>query len=156
MNAEVPIVPETRPRWRRRLSVALRRNRHIALLEILSVVALIAMVTISYFIVTQQGSPQALLTPPMVAILLVANLVPAMALMVLAARRVAVGRAAKSPMGGRGRLHVRLVAIFSVVASVPTLLVVIFASLLFQQGVQLWFSDRAPSILESADMVEQL
>ena len=153
MNAEVAIVNDTRPRWRRRLSVALRRNRFIALLEILSVVALIAMVTISYFIVTQQGSPQALLTPPMVAMLLVANLVPAMALMVLAARRVAVGRAAKSAMGGRGRLHVRLVAIFSVVASVPTLLVVIFASLLFQQGVQFWFSDRARTILENADMV---
>ena len=44
-------------------------------------------------------------------------------------------------------MHVRLVAFFSVVASVPTLLVVIFASLLFQSGVQFWFSDRARTIL---------
>ena len=156
MNAELPIIRMTRPRWRRRLSVALRRSRFVPLLEILSVVALIAMVTISYFIITQQGSPQALLTPPMVAMLLVANLVPAMALMVFAARRVAMGRAARSAVGGRGRLHVRLVALFSVIASVPTLLVVIFASLLFQQGVQFWFSDRARTILENADPVSQV
>ncbi|WP_431871265.1 sensor histidine kinase [Allosphingosinicella sp.] len=156
MNAEVSITSEPRPRWRRRLSVALRRSRFITLLEIMSVVALVAMITISYFIITEQGSPQSLLTPPTVAMLLVANLVPAMALMVLAARRVAMGRAARSPVGGRGRLHVRLVALFSVIASVPTLLVVIFASLLFQQGVQFWFSDRARTILENADTVSQI
>ncbi|HEY9554128.1 MAG TPA: PAS domain-containing sensor histidine kinase [Allosphingosinicella sp.] len=136
--------------------MALRRSRFITLLEIMSVVALVAMITISYFIITEQGSPQSLLTPPTVAMLLVANLVPAMALMVLAARRVAMGRAARSPVGGRGRLHVRLVALFSVIASVPTLLVVIFASLLFQQGVQFWFSDRARTILENADTVSQI
>ena len=114
------------------------------------------MATISYFIVTEQGQPGALLTPPMVAVLLVANLVPAMALMVLVARRVAMGRAARSPIGGRGRLHVRLVALFSVIASVPTLLVVIFASLLFQSGVQFWFSDRARTVLENAESVAQV
>ena len=64
---------------------------------------------------------EALLTPPLVALLLVANLVPAMALMVLFARRLALRRARRSPIGGRGRLHVRLVALFSVIASVPTL-----------------------------------
>ncbi|HEV2745823.1 MAG TPA: ATP-binding protein [Allosphingosinicella sp.] len=157
MNAEAPIATaDSRPRWRRRLSVALRRSRIMPLVEIAAVAALLATLTISYFIVAEQGSPQALLTPPLVAMLLVANLVPAMALMVLIARRVAMGRAARSPMGGRGRLHVRLVALFSVIASVPTLLVVIFASLLFQQGVQFWFSDRARTILENADNVAQV
>jgi two-component system nitrogen regulation sensor histidine kinase NtrY len=60
------------------------------------------------------------LTPPLVAGLLVANLVPAIALMVLVARRVAKRRAARSLIGGRGRLHVRLVALFSAIAAVPT------------------------------------
>ena len=82
--------------------------------------------------------------------LLVANLVPAMALMVLVARRLAMRRAAQSPIGGEGRLHVRLVALFSIIASVPTLLVVIFASMLFQSGVKFWFSDRARGMLENA------
>jgi two-component system nitrogen regulation sensor histidine kinase NtrY len=89
----------------------------------------------------------------MVAALLVANLVPAMALMVLVARRLAMRRAAESPIGGRGRLHVRLVALFSVIASVPTLLVVIFASLLFQSGFNFWLSDRAQTVIRNAQEV---
>jgi two-component system nitrogen regulation sensor histidine kinase NtrY len=89
----------------------------------------------------------------MVAVLLVANLVPAMALMVLVARRVAMKRAARSPIGGRGRLHVRLVALFSVIATVPTLMVVVFASMLFQSGTEFWFSDSARTVLENADRV---
>ncbi|TFI60351.1 PAS domain-containing sensor histidine kinase [Sphingomonas parva] len=146
---------ETRPRWRRRLSVTLNR-RILPLVELLTVIALIGIATISYFIVTESGRPQAFLTPPLVAGLLVANLVPAMALMVLVARRVAMRRAARSPIGGRGRLHVRLVAIFSLIAAVTTLMVVVFASLLFQLGVQFWFSDRAKTVLENADRVAQI
>jgi two-component system nitrogen regulation sensor histidine kinase NtrY len=153
VNAEVPILPEAKPRWRRRLAVILRRGRYIPLIEGAALVALIAMATISYFIITEEGSPETLLTPPMVAALLVANLVPAMALMVLVARRMAMRRAAESPIGGRGRLHVRLVALFSVIASVPTLLVVIFASLLFQSGLDFWLSDRAQTVIKNAQEV---
>ncbi len=153
MNAELPILPEAKPRWRRRLSVALRRGRFMPLVEGLTLIALLAVATVSYFIINEQGSPETLLTPPMVAALLVANLVPAMALMVLVARRLAMRRAAESPIGGRGRLHVRLVALFSVIASVPTLLVVIFASLLFQSGLNFWLSDRAQTVIKNAQEV---
>ena len=156
MNAEAPIIAEPNNRWRRKLSVAVRRSRIVPLIEIVTVVALVAMATISYFIITGKGAPEAMLTPPLVAALLVANLVPAMALMVLVARRVAMRRAAQSPIGGRGRLHVRLVALFSVIASVPTLMVVVFASLLFQSGTQFWFSERARTVLENADRVAQI
>jgi two-component system nitrogen regulation sensor histidine kinase NtrY len=157
VTAIVPLAaPDSRPRWRRRLSIVLRRSRLVPLIEATTVVALVAMLTASYFIITRQGTPQSLLTPPMVAMLLVANLVPAMALMVLIARRMAMRRAADSPIGGRGRLHVRLVALFSVIASVPTVLVVIFASLLFQSGTEFWFSDRARTVLQNADRVAQV
>jgi two-component system nitrogen regulation sensor histidine kinase NtrY len=124
-------------------------------IEIATLVAAVLIAGGSYFIVTGKGSPERLLTPPVVALLLVANLVPVMGLLVLLARRIAKGRAARSPVGGRGRLHVQLVALFSVIASVPTLLVVIFASLLFQYGVEFWFSDRARTVLDSADRVAQ-
>jgi two-component system, NtrC family, nitrogen regulation sensor histidine kinase NtrY len=157
VNAEAPIAAaDIRPRWRRRLSIAVKRSRFIPLIELATLAALIAMLTISYFIITERGAPQSLLTPPLVATLLVANLVPATALMVLVARRMAMRRAASSPIGGRGRLHVRLVALFSVIASVPTLLVVIFASFLFQSGTQFWFSERARTVLENADRVAQI
>ncbi len=50
---------------------------------------------------------------------------------------------------GSGRLHTRLVGLFSVIAAVPTVLVAIFASLLFQSGLEFWFSDRARGMLEN-------
>ncbi len=156
MNAESAIRAEPQPRWRRLLQVGVRRRRIFPLIEAATLVVLIAMAAISYVVVTRQGDGETLLTPPLVAALLVANLVPAMALMVLMARRVAMRRAQESPIGGRGRLHVRLVALFSAVAAVPTLLVVIFASLLFQSGTEFWFSDRARTVLENADQVSQI
>lgn len=138
-----------------RRALLFARRRLMPAIEIGTLAAAIAIATGSYFIVTGGNTPSRLLTPPLVALLLVANLVPATALLVLMARRVAKNRAARSPVGGNGRLHVRLVALFSVIASVPTLLVVIFASLLFQYGVEFWFSDRARTVLENADSVAQ-
>jgi two-component system nitrogen regulation sensor histidine kinase NtrY len=155
VNAAAPIKAESRPRWRRRLSVAIHRSLFVPLLELLTLVALIAIAGASYFIIRREGTPGSLLSPPTVAVMLVANLVPAMALMVLIARRVAMRRAARSPARGRGRLHVRLVALFSAIASVPTLLVVIFASVLFQ-NMQFWFSDRAKTVVTSAENVSQI
>jgi two-component system nitrogen regulation sensor histidine kinase NtrY len=84
----------------------------------------------------------------MIALLLIANLIPAIALMVWFSRRVAIARAEKGGLGS-GHLHVRLVALFSVVAAVPTILVAIFASLLFQSGLEFWFSDRARGMIEN-------
>ena len=153
MNAEAQILRALKPRWRRNLSVALHRNRFVPLVEIASVIALLFIGAASYFIVKNQGKPETLLSPPAVAGLLVANLVPAMALMVLIARRIAMRRAARSPIGGRGRLHVRLVALFSVIASVPTLMVVVFASLLFQNGMQYWFSKQTRTVLSNGEKV---
>lgn len=153
MSASIPTRSEGSPWLRRALLFA--RRRLMPAIEIGTLVAAIAIATGSYFIVTGGNTPSRLLTPPIVALLLVANLVPAMALLVLMARRVTKNRAARSPVGGNGRLHVRLVALFSVIASVPTLLVVIFASMLFQYGVEFWFSDRARTVLENADSVAQ-
>ncbi|MEP9402884.1 sensor histidine kinase NtrY-like [Sphingomonas silueang] len=89
------------------------------------------------------------------AALLVANLIPAMALLVLAGRRIAMRRAARSEIGGTGTLHVRLVALFSILASVPMLLVTVVASFLFQFGVEFWSSSRARGIFENAQSVAQ-
>jgi two-component system, NtrC family, nitrogen regulation sensor histidine kinase NtrY len=155
VNAEAPIPVQAAPPWRQRLAVTLG-PRVMPIVEIATVVAVVIMAVISYFIITEQGRPDAMLSPPAVAALLVANLVPIMALMVLIARRMARARAAASPIGGKGRLHVRLVALFSAIAAVPTLMVVVFASFLFQSGVQFWFSDRARTVLENADRVAQV
>ncbi|NYI21320.1 two-component system nitrogen regulation sensor histidine kinase NtrY [Sphingobium francense] len=135
--------------WKRHFPLFLRR-RLAAVVEAVTLVLFLGMAGITYFLLTVQGQSYTLLTPPIVALLLVANLVPAIALLVLLGRRVAKRRAAQSAIGSDGQLHVRLVAIFSIVASVPMLLVVIFASLLFQYGVQFWFSDSARGMLQNA------
>ncbi|WP_223795954.1 sensor histidine kinase [Sphingomonas nostoxanthinifaciens] len=133
----------------------LRPRRFIAGLEFIVLAGILGMLLMTYMLLRHAGAPQRPLGPIEVALLLVANLVPAMGLLVLLARRIARGRSERSPLGGRGRLHVRLVALFSVVAAMPTLLVVIFASLLFQYGVQFWFSERAATVLRNADRVVQ-
>ena len=92
------------------------------------------------------------LLPTMQAsVLLMATLVPAMALLVLIGRRLALRRAA----GSTARLHVRLVFFFSMVAALPTLLVAGFAAFLFQTGVDFWFSDESRGLMENANALAQ-
>ena len=114
--------------------------------------ALIAIAMFSGWVLSRGAQPGTLLSPPLIALILVANLIPAIALMVLFSRKVAMDRAARGGLGS-GRLHTRLVALFSVIAAVPTVLVAIFASLLFQSGLEFWFSDRARGMLENTVQV---
>ncbi len=111
---------------------------------------LLATASFTYWLINRPGSDDTLLSAPIVALLLVLNLLPAIILLVLIGQNIARARAARSLVGGGGRLHVRLVALFSVIASLPLLLVVIFASLLFQYGVQFWFSADARGMLQNA------
>jgi len=146
---------DDRARWYRRATIWVARRRWVPALEWATVGIMVAIGIASYLILTGGAPGQKLLTPPFVALLLVANLIPAIAVLVLIGRRVAKGRALRSPIGGGGRLHVRLVALFSLIATVPMVLVVIFASLLFQYGVEFWFSDPVRGTLESAAKVAQ-
>ncbi|MBM6574911.1 HAMP domain-containing protein [Microvirga sp. SRT01] len=132
-----------------------RRFRVTPAVEVAVLVLAVSIAVASYFILSGFDAPERLIAPPLVALLLVANLVPGIALLMLLGRRIALRRAARSPVGGEGRLHVRLVAIFSVMAAVPMLLVTIFASLLFQYGVQFWYSDQARSMLSNATGLAQ-
>jgi two-component system nitrogen regulation sensor histidine kinase NtrY len=74
--------------------------------------------------------------------------------MALYARKVALRRAEQGGLGS-GQLHIRLVALFTAVAAVPTVLVAIFASVLFQSGLEFWFSNRARTMLENASAIAQ-
>jgi len=138
-------------RLRRRLALLSHRGRVYLYLEIGMALLLIGTLALSYNLVSAYQGRAALLPAALTATLLVANLVPAMALMALIGRRVAMRRSAQAIEQGRGQLHVRFVALFSLIASIPMLLVVIFASLLFQYGVEFWFSDRARGMLENAN-----
>src|SRR5438270_6030257 len=100
---------------------------------------LTSMMALSFWLLRRGAEPGTLLSPPLIALLLITILLPAISLMALYARKLAVRRAEQSGLGS-GRLHVRLVALFTAIAAVPTVLVAIFASLLFQSGLEFWFS----------------
>ncbi len=117
-------------------------------------VVLAGTLTLSYWMLGRAGEPGSMLSPPQIALLLIANLIPAIALMVLLSRRIAMARAAARAIG-TGQLHTRLVALFSVIAAVPTVIVAIFASLLLQSGLEFWFSDRARGMLENTVQLAQ-
>ncbi len=133
-------------RWRDRVDLYPRLEVVVALLVVVLGLA-------SYAVLT--GERAGGMSPPLVTLLLVANLLPLMALIVLIARRAAILLTNRRRGTAGAQMHVRLVALFAGVAAVPTLLVVIFASLLFQFGTQFWFSDRARTVLENADKVAQ-
>jgi two-component system, NtrC family, nitrogen regulation sensor histidine kinase NtrY len=125
-------------------------KRSIRFLEIGSVLLFIAIsCATSYFFLNQKPQSEPL-APVAAALLLVINLIPASSLLVLFGRRLALRRALVGNIGSKQRLHVRLVGTFSLIAAIPTLLLVIFSSLLFQSGVQFWFSSSARNVLENA------
>ncbi|MGK6319879.1 sensor histidine kinase [Sphingomonas sp. DT-204] len=136
-------------------SAAPRRFTITPAIELMVFGVAVAVAIVSWLVISGDSETPRLLSPPLVALLLVANLVPGVALLVLIGRRIARSRAARLPLAGEGRLHVRLVALFSVLASVPMILVTIFASFLFQFGVEFWFSDRARGMLENVQSLAQ-
>ncbi len=152
------LTPRLAGRWRslrRRVNRWVRRVDFYPRLEVAAAVLTIALGWTSYALLTGRAVPANGLSPPLVTLLLVANLLPVMTLVVLIARRVAILLANRRRGLAGAQLHIRLVALFAGIAAVPTVLVVIFASLLFQFGVQFWFSDRVKTILDGSNQVAQ-
>ena len=138
------------PRWWRRIQIGARRANFFAVMEIVAIIAFLIMTATTWIAVSAQSKKGQLLPSDLTATLLIGTLVPAMAILVLLGRRLALQRAAEN-VGGAGRLHVRLVFLFSMISAVPTLMLVIFASFLFQSGVEFWFSDNSRGMLENAN-----
>jgi two-component system nitrogen regulation sensor histidine kinase NtrY len=143
MTADVETMtgPEPRAFW--------RRPSLAAMVEIGVIVAAIVMGGITYAVLNGNGEPQDLLSPGITALLLLGNLIPVVALLALVGRRIAKRRALRAAGAGNGRLHVRLVAIFSLIASVPIILTVIAASVMFQSVNQFWASNKAEDAFNS-------
>jgi two-component system nitrogen regulation sensor histidine kinase NtrY len=147
--AESDLTASRKTSWLERERESGRFYRYVA---IATAAVLVVTASFSVWLLKRPAEPGTLLSPPLIAALLIANLIPAIVLMVLLSRRIAVRRAERGGVGS-GALHTRLVALFSVIAAVPTVLVAIFASLLFQSGLEFWFSDRAKGMLENSVQV---
>jgi two-component system nitrogen regulation sensor histidine kinase NtrY len=134
------------PRWWRRALLTSRRINLFRWLTVVAAAALAVMLASWYFALSQGANRAEPLPGFQAAALLLGTLIPALALIVLWGRHVAIRRAGDVS----ARFHVKLVFFFSLVAAVPTLLVAVFASILFQSGVQFWFSDTQRGIIENA------
>ncbi|MGL5838481.1 MAG: sensor histidine kinase [Sphingorhabdus sp.] len=148
-----PLNKNTSAEWRQRLSNIASwfdQAHRVRIIEVAVAIALFLMAIVTAAILLGQGPRSDPLSPAVAATLLVANLFPAAVLLMLVGRRFALKRAAKLGGGEEGLLHVRLVVIFTLLAAVPALLLAIFASVLFQSGVQFWFSSSAQGMLENA------
>lgn len=150
MTTEGSQFPRRWPRWWRRAQIAARRANFYAIIEVVAVISFLTMTVVTWFTLSAQAEKGRLLPSDLTATLLVGTLVPAMAILVLLGRRMALRRAAENT-GGTGRLHTQLVFFFSLLAAIPTLLVVVMASFLFQSGVEFWFSDNSRGLLENAN-----
>ncbi len=105
------------------------------------------MLVTAYFTISARANSSDLMPSEQAAALLLGTLIPALGLVVLWGRRMAIRRTANNT----ARLHVNLVFFFSVIAAIPTLFVAVFASILFQSGVEFWFSDNSRGIMENAN-----
>ncbi|MEO6716007.1 MAG: ATP-binding protein [Novosphingobium sp.] len=150
MTSESSLRKRRWPRWWRRAQVAARRANIFAIIMAIAIVTFLIMSAVTVRTLLWQPVGGQLLSYNLTASLLVGTLVPAMTILVLIGRLLALRHAAES-FGGTGKMHVRLVFLFSMVSAIPTLLVVILASWLFQSGVEFWFSDNSRGLLENAN-----
>ncbi len=151
MKSASPAMLHRSPRWMRRFVVASRRANFYLILEVAAALAFAIMVAATYYSFTSAPPGGQLLPSGQVASLLIGTLIPAITLVVLFGRRLAIRRAA----GSTARLHVRLVFFFSMVAAIPTLLVAGFAAILFQSGVDFWFSDDSRGLMKNANALAE-
>jgi two-component system nitrogen regulation sensor histidine kinase NtrY len=91
-----------------------------------------------------------------VSLLLVLDLTILLMLGAIVARRLVGIWAARRRGSAGSRLHVRLVALFAVVAVAPAILVAIFSAVIFNIGVQTWFSERVSTAINESLSVAQV
>jgi two-component system nitrogen regulation sensor histidine kinase NtrY len=85
-----------------------------------------------------------------VFVVLLVNVVLILAMIALLAWQMAgLARAWGEKLPG-ARLHIRIVALFSVIAALPALVLAIAATVTFSRSLDGWFSDRSLTILNSS------
>lgn len=93
--------------------------------------------------------------PRSILLLLVLDLVFLVFLGVLIIRRLVQLWVQRRRAVAGARLHSRLVGLFALVAVLPSMIIVIFAVLLFEFGLQSWFSDRVSTAIRESLQVAQ-
>jgi two-component system nitrogen regulation sensor histidine kinase NtrY len=89
-------------------------------------------------------------SPLSIRLVLLADLVYILVLATLVLRRIVAMVAARRARSAGSRLHLRLTAIFALIALIPTILVAVFAVLTINVGLEGWFSDRVRSAVAAS------
>ena len=118
-----------------------------------AVICAIIGVTLTYMVLTGLTPIQP--TNDVLAIALVINVVLVLILVGALGWEVAGIWNARRKGRAAARLHVRTVAMFSVIATIPALLVAAVASITLNQGLDRWFSERTRQIVGNARTVAQ-
>src|SRR5256886_4184840 len=118
----------------------------------LAAVALALLSALLTFVVLAGLTPVAP-THEVVVTLLLANAVTVLLLLLVIAREVWGVVQARRRGRAAARLHVRIVALFSVVAAVPAVLVAVVASVTLDRGLDRLFSQQTQSMIENSLVV---
>ena len=118
----------------------------------LSVVA-IASGIMTYGVLT--GAAPVSPSPRVVLFLLFVNLILVMLLGAIVARSLVRLWVARRAGSAGSRLQVRMVALFSILAVVPTIFVGLFSGLYFHLGLEAWFSDHVRTVLEQSVLASE-
>ncbi|GAB4235716.1 MAG: PAS domain-containing sensor histidine kinase [Kiloniellaceae bacterium] len=150
-----PEVPPTdagtgRPRFSRLLQW-LRRIKAERTIALVLLVGALTSGTATFVAMT--GNLSASADTGHILLLLLADLVIILGLAALITRRLAILWIERKKGQAGSRLHGRLVALFSVVAVAPTILVAAFSVIMFDLGLEFWFSERVSAAIKNSRAV---
>ena len=88
--------------------------------------------------------------PNLILVLLYIDLIFLLLLAAIVARRITQVWLERRRGSAGSRLHIRLVVLFSIVAVTPTIIVAVFSTLIFNFGLQSWFSDKVRTAIKES------
>ena len=132
--------------WARRIDLGRKLALSLALLAVASGIA-------TYVSLTRSSpfGPD----PRSVLVLLLADLMLLASLGAIVARRLVKLWVERRRGSAGSRLHTRTVAMFSVVAVAPAIIIAVFSALFFSLGLQAWFGDRVRNALSASATVAE-
>ncbi|MFK7875397.1 MAG: ATP-binding protein [Paracoccaceae bacterium] len=122
-----------------------KRVRNIATFGLVVLGPVLALATFLVLGPLAQGA-----SSPALRLIVLADLIYVLVVAALVAAQVARLIAARRAKSAGSRLHLRLSAVFALLALIPTVIVAVFAGLTINIGVEGWFSDRVRSVVGSS------
>jgi two-component system nitrogen regulation sensor histidine kinase NtrY len=139
--------------WEARLSQLLSRRGFSGALAIGLVIVALFLGSFTYMTLT--GLTPLKPSRGLVIALLLANLTIVLVLFALICWRVVRIIMARVSGAAGSKLHARLVAMFSIVAVMPAIIVAVFAAVTLNRGLDAWFSERTQVIISNAQTVAE-